>query len=156
MPLDQGDNMSHIEIPIWAQVLLRDQHCPFCKRPYTEADVCASGNRRKNGRVTYFYEVECPQCGNPAMSLTSRPCDSCQLGLYLMEIVAEKIRSQKETPEEQPPPSKEKSARNDNKITDAEILMAHEIIHTSGNHIEFLKKIGLTEKVINRYAKPRK
>jgi hypothetical protein len=148
--------MCRIRIPAWAEKLLAEQRCPFCERPYTVDDVCASGNQRKEGKVYYFYQVECAKCKNPAQSLVkSRPCDSAQLAVYLMEFVKEKLDGLDDGDDEQvqPPPP---AALDKDLITDDEVRRAHELLKTCPDHITFLHEIGMSAKDIKKYARPRK
>jgi hypothetical protein len=146
--------MSRIEIPKWAEKLLLDQQCPTCHRPFKLDDVCASGNRRKNGEAYYFYEVECARCKNPAMSLvTTRPCDSAQLAVYLQPLVEQMLDGASAETFESSDPSPPKPL---DRITDAEVKSLHELLRTCPSHIEFLLGIGMSEQDVKKYAQLRK
>lgn len=149
-------SQERIELPDWARKLIGKNVCPNCHIAFTEKDVTASGNRKKNGGIYYFFEVECPECLQPAMSVvTSRPCDTAQLGVYLMEIVHRHMNGTVMfTSSPQPTPSKRPDSR-ETPMTDDEIAMALSLIHHSKDHLEFLGKIGMSQVEINEYAKPR-
>ena len=146
-----------IEIPYWAGEFLKEQHCPYCKKPYEPSDVSAQGNRRKNGVICYFYECECSRCKNPALTLVNaKPCTSYELALLLVDFYAEK----KERGEFDKPnvwelyPRRLMNSRK-SKISESEITSAQNLLENSPDHDAFLKSI-MTQEEINRYIKPDK
>jgi hypothetical protein len=81
-----------VQLPAFAQKLLRTQKCPFCRVPYTLFGVSAAGVRRQkqDQRTYFFYEAECAKCGNPTVTvMTSRPCSMRDLRQILAAMFDE-------------------------------------------------------------------
>jgi len=78
-----------IAIPAFGLDLLARQNCPFCHGPFDPTLVQAAGIRRQEGRTFFFYEIECPKCHKPSMTvMTSRPCNWWGLLDYIAEMLA--------------------------------------------------------------------